>query len=180
MEAFERRLEVLAAQLVPDMEQLALNPTAAAAAAAVPADSPFGEPGSYAVVLPEVLDGEGSWDVYRCGSPALHPGSTPAAQVGEPSRPKPRAAPRRRRARAPLLAACPSTHTYACAPQGGRIAAPAGVDVPAAQRRHQDAPRQLGGCRLAVPKRERERGGGSREQPQHRPTMGQARQASAI
>jgi hypothetical protein len=66
MDAYERRLEVLAAQIVPhfdEMQQLALNPTSAADL--VNGDLLMAEGDAYAVALPEVLEGEGSWDVYR-------------------------------------------------------------------------------------------------------------------
>lgn len=64
MDVFERRLDVLAAQLVPSIEQLALAPTAGAAAA-TDAAAPLVEPGAYAIPLPEVLGPEATWDVYR-------------------------------------------------------------------------------------------------------------------
>lgn len=62
MEHFERRLEVLAAQLVPDSEQLVINPTSNAD---LVAGDPLMAEESYAVALPEKLESEGAWDVYR-------------------------------------------------------------------------------------------------------------------
>lgn len=59
MEVYERRLETLAGQLA----QVALNPTSGD----LDGQDAFSmaEEGVYAVALPEKLDGDGSWDVYR-------------------------------------------------------------------------------------------------------------------
>lgn len=63
MDVYERRLETLAGQLAEQVLQM--NPTASGSAVA-DADQPLmAESDSYAVALPEKLDGEGSWDVYR-------------------------------------------------------------------------------------------------------------------
>ncbi|KAI8468294.1 MAG: hypothetical protein J3K34DRAFT_427744 [Monoraphidium minutum] len=63
--AWERRLEVLAQQLAPDaheIRQLMADPTSAQDV--VVGDMLMAEE-SYAVALPEKLEAEGSWDVYR-------------------------------------------------------------------------------------------------------------------
>ncbi|KIZ03320.1 hypothetical protein MNEG_4636 [Monoraphidium neglectum] len=64
MDEVERRLEVLANQLAPNAEeikQLVLNPTSQD----LVAGDPLMAEEAYAVPLPETLQPDGSWDVYR-------------------------------------------------------------------------------------------------------------------
>ena len=49
----------------PEAAQISANPTSALDMDALP--EAIYEEGSYAVVLPERLSADGSWDVYRCG-----------------------------------------------------------------------------------------------------------------
>lgn len=65
MQHFESMADAIAAQLLPDdTSQLLLNPTSGDLQTAAAGD-PLVEAGAYAVALPEVLEAQSSWDVYR-------------------------------------------------------------------------------------------------------------------